>query len=330
MKNRTLSPVTRTRSASARAGSRVGFVWLRLCGVLLIGCLLWFSGCASTWPKSFAQNSKNYAESRERMLSMARLMERHGNYQEAQKLYQAIVERDPENQTACHRLGSLAVRRGEHAEALAYFARAANSGSSSAALLNDVGYTLYLQNQLTAAEETLREALTQNAQFAEARNNLGLVLAEQKRFDEALAEFRKVGDDATAHSNLAFVQIKVGALTEAQRNFHRALELNPNQIQAGEALVQISAAQRKTEAMVAKLEAGHVEPNRAASVNPPELAAQSLPSVQPPNHAPAIVAVEYSVPKTPATPARPLVVPATAVATESTDGFVPPIIRNEP
>ena len=145
-----------------------------------------------------------------------------------------------------------------------------------------------------------------------------------------MAEFRKVGDDATAHSNLPFVQIKVGALTEAQRNFHRAVELNPSQIQAGEALVQISATQRKTEAMVAKLEAGHVEPNRAASVNPPELAAQSLPSVQPPNHAPAIVAVEYSVPKTPATPARPLVVPATAVATESTDGFVPPIIRNEP
>lgn len=195
-------------------------------------------------------------ESNERVLSLARLMERHGRHDEAEKLYLRVLESDPQDRTACHRLGCLAVRRGEHEQGSEYFQRVAGAGEVSAALLNDMGYVLYLQHELNSAEGKLREALRKEPQFKSARNNLGLVLAEQGKSEEALAEFRLAGDEASAFSNLAFVQTKLGLLNEAEKNYHRALELDPKQRQAAEALVQFAQTSQKLEALAAEQSAG--------------------------------------------------------------------------
>lgn len=298
---------------------------LLMCGVVSL------CGCATTSPMGFALRPKQDAESSERVLSMARLMERQAKYDEAQKLYQKSLDRDPKNPTAWHRMGCLAVRRGDQKEALVYFARAAQFGTESVELLNDIGYALYLQNELVPAEEKLRQALKQNPQYAEARNNLGLVLAEQKRFDEALAEFRKAGDEASAHSNLAFVQTKVGALDEAEKNYHRALELNPKQVQAGQALVHFFLARTKAEAAIAKIE--NTEPHTADPVPPPlpvtPPARAPMPALPAPISAPASLATSKVMPAPPMTaPASPIV-QASAVETEEVGSdFKMPIVRD--
>lgn len=194
------------------------------------------------------------SESNDRLLSLARLMEHHGRHEEATKMYRSVLENDPTDRTAFHRLGCLAVRRGEHDEGLEYFQLAASGGEVSAELLNDMGYVLYLKHDLKSAEAKLREALQKGPQFKSARNNLGLVLAEQGQPDEALAEFRAAGDEASAYANLAFVQTKLGQLTEAEKNYHRALELDPQQRQAAEALVQFAQMGQKIEALTAEVE----------------------------------------------------------------------------
>ena len=222
--------------------------------LLLFGLTGLSSGCASLKEKAFPMIGQRKSEAAERMMSMARLMERHGKYDESQKLYQDVLERDPKNHVACHRLGILSVRRGEHDEALEYFERASLKQKPSAELLSDIGYTYYLKHELVQAEEKLREALQVNPQFATARTNLGLVLAEQGDNDEALAEFRKSGSEADALTNLAFVQTKLGEFAEAEKNYHHALELNPNQKKAAEALVQFEEVRVKADLMIAKLE----------------------------------------------------------------------------
>lgn len=300
---------------------------LLICGVVSL------CGCATTSPMGFALRPKQDAESVERVLSMARLMERQAKYEEAQKLYQKSLDRDPKNSTAWHRLGCLAVRRGDHKEALVYFARAAQFGTESVELLNDVGYALYLQNELVPAEEKLRQALKQNPQYAEARNNLGLVLAEQRRFDEALAEFRKAGDQAAAHSNLAFVQTKIGALDEAEKNYHRALELNPKQEQAGQALVHFFLARNKAEAAIAKFE--QVEPRNVDSL-PPTVptttpARAPIPDLPAPLPAPTSLATSKILPAPPTMVSASPIVQASVVETEEVGSdFKLPIVRDAP
>ncbi len=202
---------------------------------------------------------RHRSESNDRVLSLARLMERHGRHEEAAKMYLGVLESDPQDRTACHRLGCLAVRRGEHDQGREYFQRAASHGDVSAPLLNDMGYVLYLQHDLKSAAGKLREALRKDPQFKSARNNLGLVLAEQGQLEEALAEFRAAGDEASAYANLAFVQTKLGQLTEAEKNYHRALELDPQQRQAAEALVQFAQMGQKIEALTAG-QTAEVEP----------------------------------------------------------------------
>lgn len=229
---------------------------------LLLLCIVGQPGCASIQSKAFPRLGQRHSEATERGLSMARLMERHGKYDEALKLYQNILEQDPKHQVASHRMGILAVRRGEHDMALDYFETAGKKGKPSAELLSDIGYTRYLMNELDVAEETLRAALRANPQLGSARTNLGLVLAEQGRDDEALVEFRKAGSEASALSNLAYIQTKLGHLAEAEKNYHRALELDPKQRSAAEALVQFQGVRDKADALVAKVEKNEAKKDR--------------------------------------------------------------------
>lgn len=217
--------------------------------MLILACL---PGCASL-PGRTPIMSVRKSDARERTLSMARLMERHGKYDEAVKIYQEVLKSDPRNSAATHRLGIMAARRGEHKAALEFFETARKAGES-AELLNDIGYTHYLTHDLQAAEATLRSALQENSQFDAARNNLALVLAEQGRNDEALAEFRKTGTEAAALANLAFIQTKLGNLGEAEKNYHRVLELDPKHRPAAEALVQFQDIRNKADLLVSQLE----------------------------------------------------------------------------
>ena len=239
---------------SLLAGLYVGLIGCRSIGTVDSTGVAGSAGAAGPkWTTGLLSKLKlrPRSESNDRLLSLARLMEHHGRHEEATKMYQAVLEHDPTDRTAFHRLGCLAVRRGEHDEGLEYFQLAASGGEVSAELLNDMGYVLYLKHDLKSAEAKLREALQKGPQFKHARNNLGLVLAEQGQHDEALAEFRAAGDEASAYSNLAFVQTKLGLLTEAEKNYHRALELDPQHRQAAEALVQFSQMGQKIEALAA-------------------------------------------------------------------------------
>ncbi|MFO1040411.1 MAG: tetratricopeptide repeat protein [Planctomycetaceae bacterium] len=209
-------------------------------------------GCASLPGRTPIMGVRK-SDARERTLSMARLMERHGKYDEAVKIYQEVLKSDPKNAAATHRLGIMAARRGEHKAALEFFETARKSGES-AELLNDIGYTHYLTHDLQAAESALRAALQENSQFDAARNNLALVLAEQGRNDEALAEFRKTGTEAAALANLAFIQTKLGKLGDAEKNYHRVLELDPTHRPAAEALVQFQDIRNKADLLVSQLE----------------------------------------------------------------------------
>jgi hypothetical protein len=86
-----------------------------------------------------------------------------------------------------------------------------------------------------------RQAIAANPQNQAARNNLGLVLGETRRYDESLAEFRRGGKgEAEAQANLAYAQTQAGDLAGAKSSYHRALALNNELKPAAEALVQLA------------------------------------------------------------------------------------------
>lgn len=177
----------------------------------------------------------------ERELNIARLLENHDQVGDASAVYERVAKIDPGNRVANHRLGVLAARRKDYTAAHEYLAIAQQGGQPSAELLTDIGYVYYLENNLADAEATFRESLKVDSYSKQTRNNLGLVLARQGRDREALAEFRQSVGEAEALSNLAYVQTQIGAIDEAEKNYHKALDRNNNLKPAAEALLQIAS-----------------------------------------------------------------------------------------
>ena len=183
-------------------------------------------------------------------LAMARLCERRGETEQAKRLYQAYLEKNPPHALPYHRLGVISSQEGRFAEAEKYFHSAGQLAPPSAELLCDVGYAYYLQHRLPEAEQTLRQALAQDPRHHATLNNLGLVLGAQGRFAESLAFFRQAGSEAEAYANLGYLLAMSGRLQEAEDAYLYALTLDGRLKAAAGALVQV-AQRRQTHAMLA-------------------------------------------------------------------------------
>ena len=73
-------------------------------------------------------------------LALARLSERRGQPEHAERLYQRLVEKDPQNPAPYHRLGVMRAEQGRFQEANEQFDQALRLAPSNATLLSDVGY----------------------------------------------------------------------------------------------------------------------------------------------------------------------------------------------
>jgi Flp pilus assembly protein TadD len=76
------------------------------------------------------------------------------------------------------------------------------------------------------------QALQIKPDYAEAYNNLGLILQAQNRLDEAVSHFERAlqlkPDDADIHNNLGTVFLTRGQTDEAINCFRRSLKLKPD------------------------------------------------------------------------------------------------------
>ncbi len=161
--------------------------WLIRC---LSGFLLACSGCAQL-PTALHERGPDLSPAGGSRLEMAQMSERLGRADLAEKFYHDVLVVQPDHPVAHHRLAALASRAGRWREADEHFRLARRGGPPSADLLTDIAYAQYQRGQVRAAEHTLRQALEADAQHAKSRSLLALVLSEQGRFREGLAQFRQ-------------------------------------------------------------------------------------------------------------------------------------------
>lgn len=111
-----------------------------------------------------------------------------------------------------------------------------------AAHWNDEGIRRWGANDLPAAREAFRKALKADPSHAAAASNLGALLLEDGRGDEALALLAHgvdlAPDDAAAHVNLGNGLVQTGRLAEGVAHFHDALRLDPGQALARRQLLK--------------------------------------------------------------------------------------------
>jgi len=168
-----------------------------------------------------------FPESAEVQLRMARCLRAMGLRAEAAEGLEKFLERQPQAKPEHHAwLGILWDELGDWQRGEEAHRAALRLAPAQDRLHNNLGYNLLQQKRFAEAAEEFRRALELAPDSAIARNNLGLALAWQP--EEALRQWQKGADKATAHSNLAAVLMEQGRYAEARKELDTALSYNRN------------------------------------------------------------------------------------------------------
>jgi Flp pilus assembly protein TadD len=152
---------------------------------------------------------------------------------------------------------------------LASFQEAVRLDPGSALYHNTLGvvYLHYLSKPAEAQAE-FQKAIDLDATYAEALTNLGVTLAQQGRWDDAVATYRKAislpiyPTPEVAYANLGWAYLNLGKPREAEESYRAAIQLQPKFPEAYYFLgVVLDRQGRKDEARVAFRRARDLDPD---------------------------------------------------------------------
>jgi len=116
---------------------------------------------------------------------------------------------------------------------------------------NNLGELLAQQGRSNEAAAHFSSALDMNPRFAHARHNMGMMLVQRGKLDEAIDEFSKAVEIdprlVDAYNKLGAALASKGRLDEAATNFSKALEIDPAYASAHANLGSIYEQQGKTD-----------------------------------------------------------------------------------
>ncbi|MFJ3233533.1 tetratricopeptide repeat protein [Streptomyces sp. NPDC086787] len=154
------------------------------------------------------------------LLQTALLQQKYQDPQGAVSTYQRLLRLDPENKLAWYNLGVLAQQKGSTAEARTAYEKALKIDPDYAsALFNEA--ILLKKSEPDHAAELLRRAITAQPEAPTAHLQLGLILADKDRSDDAREEFRRA------------VASDPSLLSEVPVEFRDSVSPEPNSSQAG-------------------------------------------------------------------------------------------------
>ncbi|MCS6853091.1 MAG: tetratricopeptide repeat protein, partial [Gemmataceae bacterium] len=151
----------------------------------------------------------------EACLVTAQMLEKHGHEVEAIAEYELARSYNPKLQVS-RRLAVLYDRQCDYARAMHEYRQALKQSPKDVELLNDVGYCCYERGDWAEAEKYLRQAVQLNPSYKRAWVNLGLVLGQQERYDESYQAFAQVLTPAEARSNVGVILMQHGKFEEAK------------------------------------------------------------------------------------------------------------------
>jgi type IV pilus assembly protein PilF len=114
-----------------------------------------------------------------------------------------------------------------------------------------LGLVYQARGDMSKAEEHLRRAIDKKPDYADARNNLGIVLAGRKAWDEAIRQFEAAAANVMyatperAYFNLGEVYRVKGDPANAEEAYRRALRANEQYAPAYTALSAVLGGQGK-------------------------------------------------------------------------------------
>ncbi len=173
-------------------------------------------------------------------IKSADLYIKEGNEDAALVSLQKAVEISPGNSGRLITMGGIYLNKGDMVHAAAAFGEAVKHESSKA---SEIAEELLKMGKPEMAEHYFRASLEKSADAIHTYNRLGISLRRQGKWKEAILEYETAikidPKDEGVYFNMAKAYLEGGQLILAEKNFQKALELNPD----------LSAAQQELDAI---------------------------------------------------------------------------------
>jgi Flp pilus assembly protein TadD len=160
-------------------------------------------------------------------LSQGRALLEHGYNAEAIRELSIAAVNGSNLVEANNLLGLAHDRLGNHAAARAYYERALSVAPNDARVINNLGYSLYLDDHYKDALSKLKTAARLAPESAEIYNNLGFVYARLDKYDDALKSFARAGGDFYARAQTGALLEAAGRDLEAIKHYEAARRIDP-------------------------------------------------------------------------------------------------------
>jgi Flp pilus assembly protein TadD len=292
------------------------------CCATLTGCTSWFGGSSLFSAKksnTFSSTSTASADpsttstssffskkkpTPDLCVATARLCESRGDFAGAAAQYEMALKASPDYVPALLSYAHLQDHQNKLAEATKLYERASKANPKEAGTFNDLGLCLARRGMAAEALGAMGKAVQLQPDKELYRNNLAVVLVDQHRPDDALAQLRAVDTEAIANYDVGILLEQRKQDVFAQAHFQRALELDP----------QFTEARLWNEHLAKRAAAlASAQPSQSQPVPPPETRLASVPTTMqrpglysgPPNiAAPGPQAGQAAVPPMPDTAPR--------------------------
>lgn len=154
-----------------------------------------------------------------------------GRLEEAEAVYQSVLEGDPANAEALHLLGLVASHQGRYKLAEERIREAIALNPLAPFYHNNLGNVLQALGRYQQAVVSYRDALRLDPDYVEPLSNVGPALDALGRHDEAVAAGREAvrrrPDWAEAYMNLGNSLAKLGRHADAEAAYCQSLRLRP-------------------------------------------------------------------------------------------------------
>jgi tetratricopeptide (TPR) repeat protein len=204
-----------------------------------------------------------------------------GRLADAERIYQQVLEVDPNNLDALHLLGVIAHQVGKNEISVQLIEKALRHNPSNPYFLSNRGNALQALKRYDEALASYDKALTITPDYADALSNRGNALQGLKRFEEALVSYDKAlainPDFAEALSNRGNVLQVFKRYQEALACYDRALAIKPDHV---DVLINrgttLKVLNRYEEALASYDRALSINPDSAEALGNRGLALQEL------------------------------------------------------
>ena len=137
------------------------------------------------------------------LLKRARQAEEQNRPNDAVRYYMQVLQKYPSDVFANRRLAALADKRGDFRTSEYHYQLAAQQDPRNPDLLNDIGYSYFLQRRYAESERSLNAALALKPTHARAMGNLGRLYVKTGNYDGAQAVFRQGRSEREVQAMLA-------------------------------------------------------------------------------------------------------------------------------